>query len=125
MSESPIDLSVVIVNWNSLALTDACLASIREQTHGIRYEVFVIDNGTTRDDGPTVLPAQYPWITFIRNDANLGFTKATGWPTGYANGGRIRVPTGRRSTEYRSNCGPTRGMTCPPRLPIGSRRSIE
>jgi len=76
MSDSPIDLSVVIVNWNSLTLTDACLTSIREQTYGIRYEVFVIDNGTTRDDGPSVLPAKHPWITFIRNDGNLGFTKA-------------------------------------------------
>lgn len=76
MSESPIDLSVVIVNWNSLALTDACLASIREQTRGIRYEVFVIDNGTTKDDGPAVLQARHPWIQLICNDANLGFTIA-------------------------------------------------
>jgi GT2 family glycosyltransferase len=76
MSDRPIDLSVVLVNWNSLALTDACLTSIREQTHGIRYEVFVVDNGTTKDDGPAVLPVRHPWIELIRNDANLGFTKA-------------------------------------------------
>src|SRR5262245_9133205 len=76
MSDSPIDLSVVIVNWNSLTLTDACLAFLREQTRGIRYEVFVIDNGTTQDDGPAVLPARHPWIELIHNDANLGFTKA-------------------------------------------------
>jgi len=60
MNDRPIDLSVVLVNWNSLALTDACLTSIREQTHGIRYQVFVIDNGTTRDDGPAVLPGRHP-----------------------------------------------------------------
>lgn len=77
MSDSPIDVSVVIVNWNSLTLTDPCLASLRDQTRGIRYEVFVIDNGTTKDDGPAVLPVRHPWIELIRNDANLGFTKAS------------------------------------------------
>jgi GT2 family glycosyltransferase len=76
MSDVPIDLSVVLLNWNALALTDACLTSIREQTDKIRYEVIVIDNGTTHDESPTALPARHPWIKFIRNGTNLGFTKA-------------------------------------------------
>jgi GT2 family glycosyltransferase len=70
------DLSVVLVNWNSLEVTSAALASLREQTRGITYEVFVVDNGTTKDESVTELPRRFPWAHFLRNDANLGFTKA-------------------------------------------------
>jgi GT2 family glycosyltransferase len=72
----PIDMSVILLNWNALDLTSAALASLREHTSGISYEVFVVDNGTTEDPSVTELPRRFPWITFITNPTNLGFTKA-------------------------------------------------
>jgi GT2 family glycosyltransferase len=69
-------LSVVLVNWNALDVTSDALASLREHTAGVTYEVFVIDNGTTKDASVTELPARFPWATFITNPANLGFTRA-------------------------------------------------
>lgn len=72
----PIDVSVILTNWNALDLTAAALTSIREHTTGITYEVFVIDNGTTKDAGVTELPRRFPWVTLITNATNLGFTKA-------------------------------------------------
>jgi GT2 family glycosyltransferase len=71
-----VDLSVILVNWNSLEVTSAALASLQEHTQGISYEVFVIDNGTTRDGGVAELPQRFPWIRFIANPENRGFTKA-------------------------------------------------
>ncbi len=71
-----VDLSAVLVNWNSLELTSQALASIREHTRDISYEVFVVDNGTTKDAGPDELERRFPWAKVIRNPANLGFTKA-------------------------------------------------
>ena len=71
-----LDLSIILVNWNSLELTSAALESIREHTKNISYEVFVIDNGTTKDAGVKDLPARFPWIKFIANAENLGFSKA-------------------------------------------------
>jgi GT2 family glycosyltransferase len=70
------DLSVVMVTWNSLEITTAALDSIRAHTAGVDYEVFVIDNGTTKDDTVAVLPRRFPWVRFMANPENRGFTKA-------------------------------------------------
>ena len=45
-------------------------------TTGIKYEVFVVDNGTTKDNALTELPRKYPWITLLANDRNRGFSQA-------------------------------------------------
>jgi GT2 family glycosyltransferase len=70
------DLTVILVTWNAFEVTSAALDSIAEQVHGITYEVIVIDNGTTRDATPTELPRRFPWIRFIANSDNRGFTRA-------------------------------------------------
>lgn len=69
------DLSIIIVTWNSLEVTAACLESLREMTRGVRYEVIVIDNGS-RDATPSELPRRFPWMRFIANATNTGFTRA-------------------------------------------------
>lgn len=81
------DLSIIVVTWNSLEVTAAALNSLRLYTEGIEYEVIVIDNGTTKDDTPTELPARFPWVRFIANPDNRGFTRA--------NNQGIRVARGR------------------------------
>jgi hypothetical protein len=43
MTAAP-DLSIILINWNSLEVTNAALASLRDQTKKIAYEVFVVDN---------------------------------------------------------------------------------
>jgi hypothetical protein len=79
------DLSVILVNWNSYALTSAALTSIRERTCGIAYETIVVDNGS-RDASPAELPARFSWITFIQNSENHGFSKANNQGIGVARG---------------------------------------
>lgn len=74
-AEAP-DLSIVLVTWNSLEITAAALDSLRRHTAGIAYEVLVIDNGTTEDDTPTELPRRFPWVRFLANPDNRGFTRA-------------------------------------------------
>ena len=71
-----VDLSIVLVTWNALQVTSDALASIEKFTAGISYEVFVIDNGTTRDRTTEELPARFPWVHFIANPDNRGFSKA-------------------------------------------------
>jgi GT2 family glycosyltransferase len=73
---TPIDLSVILINWNSLEVTSAALASLAEHTRGIGYEVFVVDNGTTKDDSRRELPQRFPWIRLLLNPDNRGFTRA-------------------------------------------------
>jgi GT2 family glycosyltransferase len=72
----PPDLSVVLVTWNALEVTAAAIDSIRAHTAGITYEVFVVDNGTTKDDTVAELPRRFPWVRFIANPDNRGFTRA-------------------------------------------------
>ena len=75
-AEPTLDLSIVVVTWNSLDVTETCLDSIREKTAGIRYEVLLIDNGTTKDDTVNEVPRRFPWVRFIANPENRGFTRA-------------------------------------------------
>ena len=71
-----LDLSIILVTWNSLEITAAALDSIRAHAAGISYEVFAIDNGTTKDDTVAELPRRFPWVRFIANPDNRGFTRA-------------------------------------------------
>ena len=70
------DLSIVLVNWNACEMTSAALESIRLHTRDISYEIFVTDNGSTRDQSATELPRRFPAIQFIPNNGNMGFSIA-------------------------------------------------
>jgi hypothetical protein len=69
------DLSIIIVNWNSREYLRQCIASILAETHGIEYEIVVIDNASF-DGSDEMLRECYPQVRFIQSDANLGFAKA-------------------------------------------------
>ena len=69
-------ISIVIVSYNVRAYLDLCLQSVAAALeHVAGGEVFVVDNDST-DDTLRVLPEKYPWVTFIRNDENVGFARA-------------------------------------------------
>lgn len=69
------DLTVVIVNFNTKNLLRQCLASVFKQTKGIGYEVIVIDNGSSDGSGAMV-KKEFPRARLIKNKKNLGFAKA-------------------------------------------------
>jgi GT2 family glycosyltransferase len=70
-------VSIIMVNWNTLEVTTAALESLRAFTRDITYEVTLVDNGSTRDASATELPRRLPWVRFIANRENLGFSAAT------------------------------------------------
>lgn len=70
------DLSILIVNWNTRDLLAGCLESL-PQAVGVRpYEIIVVDNGST-DGSTAVVRACYPEIHLVENRENLGFVRAT------------------------------------------------
>lgn len=69
------DISVIIVNYNTCALTRKCVDSIFAYSHGVQYEVIVVDNDSRNDDSKLVL-SQYPGIRYVQADSNLGFGRA-------------------------------------------------
>jgi hypothetical protein len=70
-----IDVSVVIVNWNTRELLKNCLASLREHVAGIALESFVVDNGST-DGSVEMVRTGFPDVVIIENGRNLGFARA-------------------------------------------------
>ena len=69
------DLSVIIINWNTKKLLDDCLASIFKFTKEITFEVIVVDNGSI-DGSQNMVKKKFPQVKLILNKDNLGFTKA-------------------------------------------------
>ncbi|WP_209426850.1 glycosyltransferase family 2 protein [Pararhodobacter sp. SW119] len=69
------DLSIVIVNWNTREMTAACLESVLAGLGDLAAEVIVVDNAS--DDGSADMVAdRFPRAILIRNDANRGFAAA-------------------------------------------------
>lgn len=69
------DVSIIIVNWNSIAYLDECVASIREHTHGLTVETIVVDNASPAGDA-ALLEARFPDVRVIKSAKNLGFAGA-------------------------------------------------
>jgi len=70
-----LDLSIIIVNWNSVEYLKNCIASILAETQGIFYEIIVIDAGSFDGCGQ-MLRQFYPQVRFIQSKENLGFARA-------------------------------------------------
>ena len=68
------NVSVIIVNYNTLHVLRPCLDSIIEQTIGIDYEIIVVDNGST--DGSIEALSGDSRVTLIPTGENLGFGRA-------------------------------------------------
>lgn len=70
-----IDISVIIVNWNTKALLLNCVESIYRTTKDSALEIIVIDNAST-DGSIEALQLRFPKVQVIVNPNNLGFAKA-------------------------------------------------
>lgn len=70
-----VDLSIIIVNWNTRELLADCLASIYANPPGCAFEVMVVDNGST-DGSREMLKERYPQVRLIESPTNLGFGAA-------------------------------------------------
>lgn len=70
-----LDLSIIIVNWNSWDYLHKCIVSIMENAHGLRYEVIVVDNCSS-DNSIENIAHYFPDLIFIRNETNVGFPAA-------------------------------------------------
>lgn len=67
-------LSIVIVHYNTLELTRACLESIPAQT-ALAHEIFLVDNGST-DGSALALAEAFPQLTLLRLEEGIGYAAA-------------------------------------------------
>ncbi len=70
-----VDVSVVIVGYNSRDDLPVALDSLREHTAGVSYDVTVVDNAS-RDGTAQLIEREYPWVRLIARGANIGLSGA-------------------------------------------------
>jgi N-acetylglucosaminyl-diphospho-decaprenol L-rhamnosyltransferase len=70
-----LDLSVVIVNWNTRGLLSDCLQSVQATAGDIVSEVIVVDNGSS-DGSQAMLAERFPDVRLLQNAENVGFARA-------------------------------------------------
>ncbi len=69
------DLSIICVNWNSLAYLRECIASVYRNTHGVSFEIIIVDNASP-EGGVETLKELFPEIVIVQSPENLGFARA-------------------------------------------------
>lgn len=67
-------VSVVIVNYNTYALTAACIRSVQMHTQATDYEIILVDNASTERPATDFLQ-EFPQIQLVRCPENGGFAR--------------------------------------------------
>lgn len=71
-----LDLSIIIVNYNTREFLEKCLTSILSSIDGyLRYEIIVVDNNSS-DNSAEMIKKKFPRTKLITNKENSGFSKA-------------------------------------------------
>lgn len=80
------DLSIIIISWNTRELLARCLASVTEDVRAFErsrpsakseevVETFVVDNASA-DGSAEMVREQFPWVHLVANAENVGFARA-------------------------------------------------
>ena len=81
-------LSVIIVSYNSIELLENCLFSVQKAMQTIDGEIIIVDNNSN-DGSKESLPSKFPGVKFIFNNENLGFAKACNQGSKISSGNNI------------------------------------
>lgn len=69
-----VDLSIIIISFNTSNLLLSCINSIIRQTKDVSYEIIVVDNAST--DGSPEIISNLQGVKLINNKNNIGFAGA-------------------------------------------------
>ena len=70
------DVSIIIVNYNTFSHTKAAIESVFEKTEGITYEIILIDNNSPDGSGQELKYFFNEKIVYLQNHENVGFGRA-------------------------------------------------
>lgn len=71
-----VDISIVIVSYNTKNLLEDCLSSLKKTIkQNNNVAVWVVDNYSS-DNSAKMVRKKFPWVNLIANDKNFGFAKA-------------------------------------------------
>lgn len=80
-----IDLSILIVHYNTPGLLRQTLRGIRQAAPTVKYEILVVDNNP-KQKVADLLRAEFPEVAIIENQRNLGFGQGMNQAMGKAKG---------------------------------------
>lgn len=69
------ELSIIIVNWNSLEYLRKCIRSIYQHVSNVGFEIVVVDNASP-EGGIESVNDEFPEVVVIKSAHNLGFAGA-------------------------------------------------
>ncbi len=67
------DVSIIIVNYNTYKYTSKCIKTVIEFTKGVSYEIILVDNASTECPADN-FKQEFPSIELIKSPVNTGFT---------------------------------------------------
>ncbi len=70
-----VDISFIIVNWNTRDILINCLNSIYKTVKDVDYKICVVDNNST-DGSQEAIKKHFPEVNLIENKTNAGFAHA-------------------------------------------------
>jgi len=79
------ELSVIIVSWNACGYLRDCLRSVQSTGDSVVKDVIVVDNGST-DGSQAMVAKEFPTVTLVQSENNLGFAKANNLGLKYSTG---------------------------------------
>lgn len=82
------DVSIIIINFNTFDLTSDCVRSVYEKTQGLKYEIILVDNGSSECDS-TLFKQAFMEIILVESKVNLGFAKGNNLGIKYAKGDAV------------------------------------
>jgi len=68
------EVSIIIVNYNTRVLTTNCIRSVYEKTKSVSFEIILVDNNSS-ECSASVFKEEFPNICIIENKANIGFAR--------------------------------------------------
>lgn len=75
MTSASCDLSILIINWNTLEMLRDVLRSTFDNLDALDAEVIVVDNASS-DGSADMVAAEFPQAVLVRNTENTGFAAA-------------------------------------------------
>jgi GT2 family glycosyltransferase len=73
--EQAVELSVVVVSFNTREILRRCLQRLAEESRALRTQVVVVDNASL-DQSAEMVERDFPQFQLVRSDTNLGFAAA-------------------------------------------------
>ncbi len=86
MTQPAFDVSVIIVSFNTCEILRECLQSVFSECITLSAEILVVENAST-DGSLEMLAKEFPQVTVLRSEVNLGF--------GSANNAALKMARGR------------------------------